>query len=100
MRSSHPARHTSAVPLLLLLASACGPAGGGAPAPTTRTYYVAADVVVWDYTPLGRNGITNAEWTEAQRPLVEAGAMHVGHLAKKAIYREYTDSTFTTLKPR
>jgi len=66
----------------------------------TRTYYVAADEVVWDYTPLGKNGITGAEWNDVQRPIVEAGAMHVGHLARKAIYREYTDSTFTTLKPR
>ena len=35
-----------------------------------------------------------------QRPFVTAGDMHVGRLARKAIYREYTDSTFTTLKPR
>lgn len=66
----------------------------------TRTYYVAADEVVWDFTPSGRNLITNADWDDVQRPFVTAGNMHVGHLAKKAIYREYTDSTFVTLKPR
>ena len=101
MRSSRSASLKCAVLLPFLFVTACGPAGGGATtAPMTRTYYVAADEVVWDYTPLGKNGITGADWTDVQRPLVEAGAMHVGHLARKAIYREYTDSTFTTLKPR
>jgi len=100
MRSSRPARFGTAVLFPLLLVAGCSPAGGGAGAPMTRTYYIAADEVVWDYTPLGKNGITGAEWTDVQRPFVEAGAMHVGHLARKAIYREYTDSTFTTLKPR
>jgi FtsP/CotA-like multicopper oxidase with cupredoxin domain len=88
------------MPLLALLAAACGPSGSGEVAPMTRTYYVAADEVVWDFAPSGRNLISNAEWTDAQRPIVEAGKMHVGRLARKAIYREYTDSTFTTLKPR
>jgi manganese oxidase len=100
MRSSHPARFGSVLFLPLLLAVGCGPSGGGAVAPRTRTYYVAADEVVWDYTPLGKNGITDAAWNELQRPIVEAGALHLGHLARKAVYREYTDSTFTTLKPR
>ncbi len=100
MRSSAAARTTFAMSLLALLAAACGRSGNGAVAPMTRTYYVAADEVVWDFTPSGRNLITGADWTDAQRPIVEAGKMHVGHLARKAIYREYTDSTFTTLKPR
>ena len=100
MRPSHLARPTVVAPLFLLLAAACGPRGEGAVAPMTRTYYVAADEVVWDYTPSGRNEIANADWNDVQRPFVTAGKLHVGHLARKAIYREYTDSTFTTLKPR
>jgi len=93
-------RLTMAIPLCLLLAGACGPSGGGATAPTTRTYYVAADEIVWDYAPADRSLITNEPWNDLQRPFVTAGDMHVGRLAKKAIYREYTDSTFTALKPR
>jgi manganese oxidase len=99
MRQHRFARIASPL-VLLLLATACGPSGGGTTAPMTRTYYVAADEVVWDFAPSGRNLIADADWSDVQRPFVTAGDMHVGRVAKKAIYREYTDSTFTTLKPR
>lgn len=89
-----------AASLALLTASCQGGAGAGAPPPMTRTYYVAAEEVTWDYAPSGRNLITDADWNDIQRPYMTAGALHVGRLARKAIYREYTDSTFTTLKPR
>ena len=84
----------------VLAVAACGPSGGGAGAPMTRTYYVAADELEWDYAPAGKNLVSDAAWNEVQLPFVTAGDMHVGRLARKAIYREYTDSTFTTLKPR
>jgi len=101
MRSSPQARVNRAVPaFVLLLAAACAPSGQGSARPMTRTYYVAAEEVEWDFTPSGRNLISNADWDDVQRPFVTAGDMHVGHLARKAIYREYTDSTFSTLKPR
>jgi FtsP/CotA-like multicopper oxidase with cupredoxin domain len=101
-----PLLHRAAAPsalaagLTLLTASCQGGAGTGAPPPLTRTYYVAAEEVTWDYAPSGRNLITDADWNDVQRPFVTAGDMHVGRLAKKAIYREYTDSTFTARKPR
>jgi FtsP/CotA-like multicopper oxidase with cupredoxin domain len=88
------------LPFALLLAAACSPPGEGAVAPTTRTYYVAAEEVTWDYAPSGRNLITDSDWNDVQKPFMTAGKLHVGHVARKAIYREYTDSTFTTLKPR
>src|SRR6202165_3922766 len=72
----------------------------------TRIYYIAADEVTWNYVPGGVDGITG-------KPLKAVGVF-VGGLnpgAKpvekpvstsyvKALYREYTDSTFSTLKPR
>jgi len=59
MHPSLPARGDRVVPLFLLLsAAACGPSGQGAIGPLTRTYYVAAEEVVWDYAPAGRNLIT------------------------------------------
>ncbi len=63
----------------------------------TRTYCIAADEVDWDYTPRGRNlaGIPHGEMSEAEGP---AGSRHVVY--HKAIYREYTDATFRTLKVR
>jgi len=62
-----------------------------------REYYIGADEVEWDYTPHGRNlaGIPHAEDSE------ESGGGGTGHrIYHKAIYREYTDGTFKTLKIR
>jgi len=64
---------------------------------TTRTYFIAADELDWDYTPRGRNpaGLPRFESSESDV------ATTIGHrVYHKAIYREYTDSTFTHLKPR
>jgi FtsP/CotA-like multicopper oxidase with cupredoxin domain len=63
--------------------------------PQTHTYYIAAEEVEWDYTPLGRNlaGTPDVE-------LAEGSATRGHRVYWKAIYREYTDTTFTTLKQR
>ncbi|HTF61683.1 MAG TPA: multicopper oxidase domain-containing protein [Edaphobacter sp.] len=63
----------------------------------TRTYFIAADEVDWDYTPQGRNlaGIPHPEAGENE------SASGINHrVYHKAIYREYTDATFKTLKVR
>lgn len=62
-----------------------------------RTYFIAADEVDWDYTPRGRNlaGLPHVETAED-----EAGAGAGHRVYHKAIYREYTDPTFKTLKIR
>lgn len=65
-----------------------------------RRYYIAADEVVWDYAPAGRNLITNREFDAAARGFVAAGKDRIGSRYQKALYREYTDGTFTTLKRR
>jgi FtsP/CotA-like multicopper oxidase with cupredoxin domain len=63
--------------------------------PQTHTYYIAAEEVQWDYTPLGRNlsGTPDVETAE------DSGT-RAHRVYWKAIYREYTDTTFTTLKQR
>jgi manganese oxidase len=58
-----------------------------------RTYYIAADEMVWDYAPSGRDLI-------AQKPLPALMPMQLGWSYRKAIYREYVDGTFRQLKPR
>jgi FtsP/CotA-like multicopper oxidase with cupredoxin domain len=62
-----------------------------------RVYFIAADEVDWDYTPRGRNlaGLPHAETGDD-----ESGAAGLHRVYHKAIYREYTDATFKTLKPR
>jgi len=90
----------------LSLAFGSGPRGAGTtgnPAPPlgTRTYYVAADTVVWDYSPGPEmNLITGQPYDSVARFVVGNDSVNIGHRYLKAVYREYTDSTFTTLKPR
>ena len=69
-------------------------------AATTRRYYVAAEEVVWDYAPTGTDLITGQPFDAIAKPFMEAGPRTIGRKYLKALYREYTDSTFTTLKPR
>jgi FtsP/CotA-like multicopper oxidase with cupredoxin domain len=85
--------------LLVLVAGALLLLGGGSP-PSIRRYYIAADTVAWNYAPSGMDQIAGRPFDEVQRPFVEAGPGRIGAIALKSLYREYTDSTFTTLKPR
>jgi FtsP/CotA-like multicopper oxidase with cupredoxin domain len=83
---------------LAVMTSACGnrPATPG----TTRVYYIAADEVVWDYAPTGRNQMEGRPFNEVERTFMEPGTHVIGRTVMKALYREYTDSSFSTLKPR
>jgi FtsP/CotA-like multicopper oxidase with cupredoxin domain len=87
--------------LLLATAVAAGAwlVQGRGPESRTRTYYIAADEVVWDYAPSGMNEMTGQPFTTAEQAFMEPGAVSIGRKARKALYREYTDSTFTTVKP-
>ncbi len=98
---SAPQRLVSCMRRVLLVpalfgVTACGPrAAIGA----SRTYFVAADEVDWNYTPadsdltMGRP-LPGDVFTITNVPRAQARTLH------KAVYHEYTDSTFTTIKPR
>lgn len=64
----------------------------------TRTYYIAADQVQWDYAPTGINQITGESFDEEANVFVENGEDRIGKVYLKSQYQEYTDDTFTTLK--
>jgi FtsP/CotA-like multicopper oxidase with cupredoxin domain len=66
-------------------------------APTTRTYYIAADTVSWNYTPQGRNMATGKPFMPAQQRFTEPGPDRIGSVYEKSLYREYTDASFTEL---
>ena len=68
--------------------------------PMTRTYYIAADEVEWNYAPLGHNGITGEPFGDQENTFVANGPDRIGSTYRKALYREYTDASFSTLKPR
>jgi len=79
------------------------PAEGAAPTAVpaqTRVYYIAADRVLWNYAPDGKNDITGAAFDDAANTFVAAGPDRIGSQYYKSLYREYTDSSFQTLKPR
>ncbi len=70
-------------------------------APQTRMYFVAADEVVWDYAPSGLDQITGKPFADGLAAAVmNRTATTLGRVMKKAIYREYTDASFLTLKAR
>lgn len=58
---------------------------------TTRTYYLAADPINWDYLPAGKNLCSGQDFTDEQALYVSKGA---GTKYKKAVYRQYTDDSF------
>ncbi|KAK3576332.1 hypothetical protein CHS0354_039739 [Potamilus streckersoni] len=84
----------------------CGRATGNAGGPfrgKIRTYYIAAEEIVWDYAPLKRSLITGDNLTDPNTPgeiYVRDNDVFIGSKYKKAVYREYTDSTFSTQKVR
>jgi manganese oxidase len=71
-----------------------------APEGKTRTYYIAAVEVNWDYAPTGRNEAMGMPFDENEKPYVEAAAHRIGRVYKKVMYEEFTDETFTTQKVR
>ena len=70
------------------------------PAGKTRTYYVAADEVDWDYAPSGRDEAMGQPFDMIAKGYTVPGPHRIGRVNKKAIYREYTDDSFSTLKVR
>jgi hephaestin len=70
------------------------------PASRVRTYYVAADEVEWDYAPGGVNKMMGMKFDGYSKVFTERGPHRIGSIYRKALYREYTDDTFTQLKPR
>lgn len=68
--------------------------------PKVRTYYIAADEVEWDYAPGGVNKMMGTKFEGNSKLFTERGPHRIGTVYRKALYREYTDGTFTHLKPR
>ena len=78
-------------------------ASSPAPAAKVRHYYISADEVAWDYVPGARNGITGEAFQDSAFFPPNPNAPKPGPVSssyRKVVYREYTDSTFATLKPR
>ena len=77
-------------------AAATSPATGG----KVRRYFIAADVVDWDYAPSGKNLITGEAFDDTAKVFTQHGADRIGTTYRKSVYHGYTDSTFTTRTTR
>jgi FtsP/CotA-like multicopper oxidase with cupredoxin domain len=64
----------------------------------TRTYYIAADEIQWDYAPSGLNQITGEPFDDEANVFVKNGSDRIGKVYLKSQYREYTDASFSSLK--
>ncbi len=65
-----------------------------------RNYYIAADEVDWNYMPSGTeiDRMTGKPFDKNSKMFIERGPHRIGTVYRKAIYREYTDASFTKLK--
>ena len=79
--------------ILLLAVTACQSS-------KERVYFIAADEIEWDYAPAGQDLTMGMPFTEAQNIFVKNTENRIGKIYLKAVYREYTDDTFSTLKKR
>lgn len=83
--------------------NSCGSeAGSTVTGGVVRNYYLAAENVLWNYAPSGKDLINNVSLTDTSRAsevFFGRDGGRIGGSYQKVIYTEYTDSTFTTTKP-
>jgi hypothetical protein len=60
---------------------------GQAPAGKTRTYYVAADEVNWDYAPTGRDEAMGHPFDALQKGYTESGPHQIGRVYRTTLSR-------------
>jgi len=65
----------------------------------TRTYYLGADEISWNYAP-GGDRLGNMGGGGDADVWLKRGLGGEPPIFRKAVFREYTDATFATLKPR
>jgi len=70
------------------------------PTGRTRTYYLAAEEVDWNYAPSGRNAVTGKGFDDIADTWVKKGKSRIGSTYAKCLYRGYTDSTFSQPQER
>lgn len=85
---------------LMLCAPSIAVAAARAPQGKVRTYYVAADEVTWNYAPSGRDEAMGMPFDSIAKVFTQSGPHQIGSVYKKAVYREYTNGSFKTLKKR
>ncbi|KAK2828659.1 hypothetical protein Q5P01_019693 [Channa striata] len=82
--------------LALLCAAAAGKRG------RERVYYVGIIEDFWDYAPSGKNLLNgeDIDYDEHASVFLEKGPQRIGRVYKKAMFRQYTDASYSHLAPR
>uniref|UniRef100_A0A8B9F6D7 ferroxidase n=1 Tax=Amazona collaria TaxID=241587 RepID=A0A8B9F6D7_9PSIT len=65
----------------------------------TRTYYLGIVEEYWDYAPSGKNLITGENLLQ-DNVYATRGANRIGRVYKKAIFRQFTDDTYSQEIPK
>ncbi|XP_051482285.1 ceruloplasmin [Apus apus] len=67
-----------------------------------REYFIAAEEIIWNYGPSAVNNFTGQELISdsESHTFFEQNETRIGGSYKKAVYREYTDGSFTERKKR
>jgi len=84
----------------LALALAFAALAFGSASAEVRQYYIAADEVDWNYMPGGKDQMMGMAPMGYAKFFATRGSHLIGSVYRKAVYRQYTDATFTHLKPR
>ncbi|CAM5140522.1 unnamed protein product [Eretmochelys imbricata] len=68
----------------------------------TRVYYLGICEVEWNYAPTGKNIITDRSIKDEPEAstFLQPGKDRVGSTYKKSVYKQYSDSTYTTEIPK
>src|SRR5258708_3613238 len=66
----------------------------------TRTCFIAVDEIDWDYTPMGKDQMMGMAPDKNAKMYFESDKHQIGRVYHNALYRQYTDATFSKLKPR
>lgn len=64
-----------------------------------RSYYLAIEEVDWNYAPTERNQVADRPFTSDEQIFTGRADDRIGATYRKAIYVQYTDENFTTIKP-
>ncbi len=70
------------------------------PGGVVRSYFIAADETEWDYAPDGAAHLAGTPGETYAVKYTEHTPQRIGSKYRKAIYHEYTDASFQTVKQR
>src|SRR5690348_3777771 len=65
----------------------------------TRTYYIAADEVQWNFAPTGMNQITGKPFDGTANVYMESGKDRIGKISLKAVYQDRKSTRLNSSHP-